>query len=147
MNSEELIHHQDTKNTKAAPRKTLGEVEENIASNIVDAAIKVHRALGPGLLESVYERCLDHELRMRGLRVEHQKLFPIIYEGLQLESALRIDLIVEDCVILELKSVETLLPVHEAQLLTYLKLSGKRLGFLLNFNVPLMRDGIRRKIL
>jgi GxxExxY protein len=144
---EEQIHHQDVKNTKEAPRKDLGEFEEGIAATVVDAAIKVHKALGPGLLESVYERCLDHELQMRGLKVDHQKAFPITYEGMQLESALRLDLIVEDTVILELKSVDTILPVHEAQLLTYPKLSGKRLGFLLNFNVPLMRDGIRRKVL
>lgn len=147
MSAEEKIHHQDSKDTKEAPRKDLDEVVEGTASTVVDAAIKVHRALGPGLLESVYERCLDHELRMRGLKVEHQKSYPIIYEGLELESALRLDLVVEDSVVLELKSVDTILPVHEAQLLTYLKLSGKRLGLLLNFNVQLMRDGIRRKIL
>jgi len=147
VNSQEQIHHRAAKDTKETPRKDLEEMDEQIATAIVDAAIKVHRTLGPGLLESVYERCLDHELRIRGLSVEHQRSFPITYEGLLLESALRLDLLVEDRVILELKSVESILPVHEAQLLTYMKLCGKRLGFLLNFNVPLMRDGIRRKIL
>ncbi|MFZ1613567.1 MAG: GxxExxY protein [Holophaga sp.] len=147
MIPEELIHHQDTKHTKEAPRKDLGEVEERVAATIVDSAIQVHKALGPGLLESVYERCLEFELQQRGLLVEHQRTFPITYRSLHLESGLRLDLLIENLAVVELKTVERILPIHEAQLITYLRISGKRLGFLLNFNVPLMKDGISRKIL
>lgn len=142
MNSGEKLNHQDTK----TPRKDLGVEEERLASVIVDAAIKVHSALGPGLLESVYEACLMHELRLRGHRVEAQVVLPIHYEGMTVESGLRLDLRVDGLAIVELKAVEKLLPVHEAQLLTYLKLARLRLGFLLNFNVPLMRDGIQRRV-
>lgn len=116
------------------------------ARAIVDAAIKVHRALGPGLLESVYEACLHHELAQRGLRVERQVAVPIVYDGMTLREGLRLDLLVNDQVICELKAVESLQPIHLAQLLTQLKLSGKRLGLLLNFNVVLMKDGIRRLV-
>jgi GxxExxY protein len=140
---EEKDHHQDTK----APRKNLSKAEEDVAELIVDAAIKVHRALGPGLLEAVYEACLTHELRQRGLRVETQVPVPIQYEGLILESGLRLDMLVDGLAVIELKAVEKSLPVHDAQLLTYLKLSGKRLGFLLNFNVPVMKNGISRFVL
>ncbi len=100
--------------------------------------------LGPGLLESTYEGCLAHELARRGLSVERQKPQPVRYKGLDLELGYRIDLLVEDCVIIELKAVDQLLPVHRAQVLTYLKLSGKTLGFLINFNVPLIKEGLRR---
>jgi GxxExxY protein len=139
----ETDHHQDTK----APRKDLSQEEERVAAFIVDAAIKVHRALGPGLLENVYEACLTHELRQRGLSVETQVAVPIRYEGLILDGGLRLDLLVNGIAIIELKAVEKLLPVHEAQLLTYLKLSNRRLGFLLNFNVPVMKSGISRFVL
>ncbi len=132
--------HQGTK----APRKDLSDAEERIASVIVDAAIKVHRVLGPGLLESVYEACLSYELRARGLQVETQVPVPVHYEGLTLDGGLRLDLLVDGVAIVELKAVERMLPVYQAQLLSYLKLSGRRLGFLLNFNVPLMKDGIFR---
>ena len=116
------------------------------ARAIVDAAIKVHKTLGPGLLESVYEACLYHELVQRGLRVERQVAVPIVYDGITLREGLRLDLLVNDHVICELKTVESLQPIHQAQLLTQLKLSGRRLGLLLNFNVVLMKNGIRRLV-
>lgn len=117
---------------------------DRIAKEVVDAAFKVHSSLGPGLLESAYEACLTHELTKRGYRVERQKPQPVIYEGLEIEVGYRLDLLVEDLIIIELKAVEQLAPIHQAQLLTYLKLSNKQLGFLINFNVPLIKDGIRR---
>jgi GxxExxY protein len=115
-----------------------------IASEIVDASLKIHKELGPGLLESAYETCLEHELKKRGFQVERQKIQPIYYDGLIIDAGYRIDLLIGDSIIIELKAVEQLLPVHQAQLLTYLKLSQKSLGFLINFNVPLIKDGIRR---
>jgi GxxExxY protein len=117
---------------------------DRIAKEVVDAAFKVHSNLGPGLLESAYEACLAHELTKRGYSVERQKAQPVIYEGLEIEVGYRLDLLVEDLIIIELKAVEQLAPIHQAQLLTYLKLSSKQLGFLVNFNVPLIKDGIRR---
>ena len=111
---------------------------------MVDAAFAVHSRLGPGLLESVYEVCLAHELKKRGLKVERQVTLPVVYDEVRLEAGLRIDLLVGDCVLVELKAVEALLPVHKAQVLTYLKLTGFRLGLLINFNVPLIRDGVTR---
>ena len=119
---------------------------EAVAQQIVDAAIKVHRALGPGLLESAYQACLAHELGTRGLRVECEVLLPVVYEGLQIDAGYRIDMLVQDCVIVENKAVEKLLPIHQAQLLTYLKLRDCRVGFLLNWNVPLMKQGIKRMV-
>jgi GxxExxY protein len=106
----------------------------------------VHRALGPGLLESAYEACLAHELSLRGLAVRRQVPLPIVYEGLTLEAGYRLDLLVGDLVIVEIKAVEGLLRLHEAQLITYLKLSGLSLGLLINFNVGLFRDGVRRLV-
>ena len=120
---------------------------ESIAHEIVDAAFTVHRALGPGLLESVYEACLAHELSKRGLKIDRQVILPVVYDSIRLEAGLRLDMLVENQVVVELKAIEVLLPVHEAQMLTYLKLTGHRLGFLMNFNVPLMKDGIRRMVL
>jgi GxxExxY protein len=111
---------------------------------VVDSALAVHRALGPGLLESVYEECLAYELRDRGLTVARQLSLPVTYRGVRIEAGFRIDLVVEDLIILEIKAAERLLSIHEAQLLTYLKLSGKRLGLLINFNVAVIKDGIRR---
>jgi GxxExxY protein len=120
-------------------------VDENcVGKEIVDAAVKVHRALGPGLLESVYELSLAYELGKRGFHCANQVPVPIRYEGVLFEEGFRADLIVMELVIIELKSVESLLPVHSKQLLTYLRLSGKRLGFLLNFGAPFMKDGIER---
>ena len=117
-----------------------------VSGQIVDAAMKVHSALGPGLLESAYEGCLAHELRKRGLKVAVQVALPVVYEGVNIDVGYRIDLLVEDLVIVELKSVDKLAPIHEAQLLTYLKLSGKRLGLLMNFNVVHLKDGIKRMV-
>ncbi len=113
---------------------------------IVDAAVRVHSTLDPGLLESAYEACLAYELRSGGLNVRTQVELPIIYRNVQLETGYRIDLLVEEEVVVELKTVTKLLPVHEAQLLTHLRLSQRRLGLLLNFYVPLIRDGIKRVV-
>ena len=118
--------------------------ENEIAKIIVDIAFKIHIALGPGLLESVYEVVMAHELAKRGLRVERQVIIPIVYDGVVIEEAFRADLIVNGLVIVELKSVETIAPVHPKQLLTYLRLSNKKLGLLINFGAPLMKHGITR---
>jgi len=120
---------------------------EKLASIIVDSGLKVHRALGPGLLESAYEHCLAHELHIRGLVVERQVSLPLIYEGAKLDAGYRIDLMVEKAVIVEVKAIEALTPVHHAQLLTYLKLSGCRLGFLMNFHTALFKQGLKRLVL
>jgi len=118
-----------------------------VAKAVVDAAYAVHSALGAGLLESVYEACLTHELKKRALKVASQVSLPIVYDGIRLDAGLRLDMLVEDCVIVELKAVDTLLPFHQAQILTYLKLTGHRLGLLINFNVPVIRQGIKRMVL
>ena len=115
-----------------------------LSGAVIGAAIDVHRIIGPGLLESAYERCLCHELTIRGLSFESQKKLNINYKGVTIDAGYRLDIIVEKSLILELKSCENIEPIHKAQLLTYLKLSGLHLGLLLNFNVPLMRDGILR---
>jgi GxxExxY protein len=120
---------------------------EAVAKAVVDAAFRVHTTLGPGLLESVYEACLVHELHRRGVGVAAQVSLPIEYDGLKLDGGLRLDLVVDGQLIVELKAVEALLPIHMAQMLTYLKLSRRHLGLLINFNVPLIKDGIRRVIL
>jgi GxxExxY protein len=127
--------------------KPLDREIERLAKEIVDSAFKVHKELGPGLLESVYEACLAHELRKRGLRVDTQLELPVRYETVRLDVGFRLDLLVENEIIVELKAVETMNPLFEAQLLTYLKLTGKRLGLLINFNVPLIKKGIKRLIL
>ena len=119
---------------------------EEVGRQVVDAAIQVHRALGPGLLESAYQACLAYELRKRGVRVECEVLLPVRYDGQQIDAGYRIDMLVEGMVIIENKTVERLLPIHEAQLLTYLKLRDCRLGYLLNWNVPLMKQGIKRMV-
>ena len=110
----------------------------------MDAAIKVHRELGPGLLESAYEACLAHELRKRGLKVLTQVGLPVVYDGVELDVGYRLDLLVEDSVIVELKSVDAVTPIHHAQIITYLKLSNRHLGLLINFNVELLKHGIKR---
>jgi GxxExxY protein len=125
----------------------LPEHVERIASAALDAAFKVHRQLGPGLLESVYETCMCHELRKADVPFQRQVHLPVQYDGLKLESGLRLDLLLEDEVIVEIKAIEVLLPLHDAQLLTYLKLSGKRLGLLLNFNTSLLKEGMKRIVL
>jgi len=118
-----------------------------VATAVVDAAFSVHKALGPGLLENVYEVCFCHELGKRGLRYARQVVVPIVYDDITFDEGLRLDVLVEDLIICELKAVDTMHPVFTAQLLTYLKLAEKRLGFLINFNVSLIKHGIRRLIL
>ena len=119
---------------------------ERVGKTVLDSAFKVHTALGPGLLESVYETVLAYEITKSGVLVSTQVAIPIRYDGTTLESGLRLDMLVGDSVIVELKSVETMNPVYEAQLMTYLRLSGIRLGFLINFNVPHLKDGIKRMV-
>ena len=120
---------------------------ERLATLIVDAAYAVHKNLGAGLLESIYEPCFCHEIIKRGAAVERQVVVPLVYEGIHFSEGLRIDVLVEKSIICELKAVEQIKSVHEAQVLTYLKLTKNRLGFLINFNVPLIKHGIRRIIL
>jgi GxxExxY protein len=119
----------------------------HVTGQIIAAAIRVHRALGPGLLESVYETCLAHELVKAGLRVQRQVELPVVYDTIRLDCGFRIDLLVDDSVVIELKAVEKLLPIHEAQLMTYLRLASKPVGLLINFNVHRLRDGIIRRAL
>ncbi len=118
----------------------------NITQQIIGAAIEVHRALGPGLLESAYEMCLVHELHLRHVAFERQKPMPVEYKGIKLDCGYRLDLLVEELVVVEIKAVDAILPVHEAQLLTYLKLGAWPVGLLLNFNVPVLRDGVHRMV-
>ncbi|MGA8171836.1 MAG: GxxExxY protein [Methylocystis sp.] len=113
----------------------------------VDAGLKVHKALGPGLLESAYEHCLAYELTQRGVRIHRQIALPLVYEDTRLDAGYRLDLIVDEAVIVEVKAVDALAPIHDAQVLTYLKLSGLRLGLLMNFNVVLFKQGLKRLIL
>ncbi len=136
-----IPHHGDT--------ETQGQLlHEHLTERIIGAAIEVHRTLGPGLLESAYEECLCHELSLQNLAFQRQVSLPVNYKGVSLTCGYRLDLVVEDLVILELKCVEAVLPVHEAQLLTYLKLTGKRVGLILNFHVAVLtRDGIVRKVI
>lgn len=119
---------------------------EELSDQIIGAAIEVHRQLGPGLLESTYEQCLCYELSTRGLQVMRQVSMPVIYKGVNIDCGYRVDMIVNDLIIIELKAVDKLTPLCEAQLLSYLKLSGKRLGLLINFNVRLLKDGIIRRV-
>jgi GxxExxY protein len=118
-----------------------------ITEQIIGAAIEVHRVLGPGLLESAYEECLCHELRLRGVAFERQRPLPVAYKGIKFDCGYRLDLLVADAVVVEIKAVESIAPIHEAQLLTYLKLGSWKLGLLINFNVPVLKDGIRRRVL
>ena len=119
------------------------EIDE-IAAKVVDAAYKVHQNLGPGLLENAYELCLLHELKQKGLKVKRQVAVPLVYEGMEIPVGFRADVIVEESIILEIKAIEAFLPIHEAQILTYLKLANKRLGFLINFNVRFFKNSIQR---
>ena len=136
------MNYEEPKN----PKRPLDQPVEHLASTTIDAAVAVHRELGPGLLESVYEQCLAHELKSRGISLEAQKAVPLSYQGLALETGFRADLIIADALLIELKAVETLLPVHKAQIITYLKLTRLPLGLLINFNVPLLKDGLHRFI-
>ena len=135
----------DERNGKAKMDTTKVE-SEVIAKELVDAMLAVHRELGPGLLESTYQACLAYELRSRGIEVQCEAELPVRYKGLEIEAGYRVDLLVGGCIVVENKSVQELAPIHEAQLLTYLKLSGRRLGFLVNWNVPLIKDGIHRMV-
>jgi len=125
----------------------ISEEEDRIGKAIVNAAYEVHKELGPGLLEKVYEVCFCHLLRKAGFDVHRQLMVPIVFDGLYFEEGLRLDVMVNDLVICELKAIETVNPVWEAQLLSHLKLTGKRLGYLINFNVPLIKNGIKRMVL
>ena len=135
----EESHHGGTEGTEAA-------VDRDLTGRIIGAAIEVHRHLGPGLLESAYEACLAFELSQRGIPAQRQLQLPVRYKDTDIEVGYRIDLLVDDQVIVELKSVQALQPIHKAQLLTYLKLANKRYGLLINFNVPVLKDGIRRVV-
>ncbi len=119
---------------------------DDLSRAVVDSAFKVHQTLGPGLLESVYEACLCVELTKRGISYETQAPVPLVYEGVDIEAGLRLDLLVEKSIVLELKSVDKLLPIHHSQLLTYLKLTNLRLGLLINFNVGMFKEGVKRLI-
>ncbi len=121
--------------------------EEELTEKIIGAAIEAHRALGPGLLESIYQTCLAREFALRGLKFVEQKPLPVEYKGLRLESGYRLDFLVEAKVVVELKAVDSMHAVHEAQLLTYLKLTGCKVGLLINFNVAVLKNGIVRKVL
>ena len=120
------------------------DVANEITGTILECSLHIHSKLGPGLLESVYQACLEHELTRAGLSVRAQLLLPVVYDGLQINAGYRIDLLVADIVIVEVKSVEQILPVHFAQLLTYLRLANKRVGLLINFNVAHLRQGVKR---
>jgi GxxExxY protein len=133
--------------TESQRHREIETEKDPRTSAIIGAAIEVHRQLGPGLLESAYEQCLCHELKLRGLAFKCQVDLPVSYKGLKLDCGYKIDLIVSDEVVVELKAVERILPVHEAQLLTYLKLSGKTVGLLINFNSSLLAQGIIRRVL
>lgn len=122
----------------------MNQARKDLTETIIGAAIEVHRELGPGLLESAYEACLVYELGERGAKVERQLILPVVYQGIRIDCGYRIDLWVDGQVIVELKAVEHVKPIHEAQLLSYLKLSGCAVGLLINFNVKLLKDGIRR---
>lgn len=133
----------DSEGTGSSPKL----VYEKLTEQIIGAAIEVHKALGPGLMESVYEECLCHELNLRGLGFQRQLPIPVRYKGVLLDCGYKLDILVEDTVVLELKCVDRLIPVHEAQLLTYLKLLNKPVGFVINFNVPVLRQGLVRRVL
>lgn len=120
---------------------------EAVAKIVVDAILKVHRTFGPGLLESAYQQCLIRELILRGLKVAFEVVLPVVYEGEKIETGYRIDMMVEDCIIIENKAVTELLPIHHMQLLTYMRLSKCKIGFLVNWNVRLIKEGINRKII
>lgn len=133
---------EDTEDTE----KGLGWMHEELTERIIGCAIEVHRALGPGLLESAYEACLCHQFVLSSIPFARQVDLPVVFKGHRVDVGFRIDILVRDSVVLELKAVETLLPLHEAQLLTYLKLADKRVGLLINFNVGLLTSGIKRMV-
>jgi GxxExxY protein len=122
-------------------------MNDDVTGTVIGAAIEVHRILGPGLLESVYEECLCRELELRNIPFERQKALPLKYKGTEIDCGYRLDIVLGQDVVLELKSCNSLEPIHEAQLLTYLRLTGIKVGLLINFNVPILRDGIRRLVI
>ena len=132
------------KKRRFSPQRRRGMRENTLSEKIIGAAIEVHRNLGPGLLESAYEECLCYELKKTGCSFRRQMNLPVVYKDIRLDCGYRLDIVVEDLVIVEVKAVDALLPIHEAQLLTYLKLADKKLGLLLNFNVPVLKNGITR---
>lgn len=136
-----------SKNTKIMAYENIPPELNQLANDIIGLAIKVHSALGPGLLESSYKECFYYEIIKSGLFAEKEKALPLIYESIKLDIGYRIDILVEDKLIIEIKSVDALADIHTAQVLTYLKLSGNRLGLLFNFNVPLLKNGIKRLVL
>jgi GxxExxY protein len=133
--------------SQPAPEHPETLIEQALTERIIGAAIEVHRQLGPGLLESAYEACMCHELKLRGISFRKQVELPVRYKGVSLDCGYRLDLLIEEKIVVELKAVEAILGVHEVQLLTYLRLSGKRVGFILNFHVSRMTNGILRKVL
>jgi GxxExxY protein len=141
-----IVHHRDTEGTERTERTDEMELNQ-CTEQIIGAAIEVHRALGPGLLESAYEECLCRELAVRSIPFERQRPLPVDYKGTRLDCGYRLDLLVAGSVVVEIKSVSNLEPIHDAQMLTYLKLGGWKLGLLINFNVPVLKDGIHRRIL
>lgn len=136
----DYINFLTTENTELTEKEEVS----SLTGKIIGAAIEIHRALGPGLLESAYETCLIYELRLRKLKVEPQKSMPVFYKDVMLDCGYRVDLVVENQVIVEIKSVNSLAPIHEAQLLSYLKLSDCKIGLLINFNVKILKEGIKR---
>jgi len=143
---QEMNHNLNHKGTKTQRDEISPRLNE-LAHLVVDSAFQVHQTLGAGLLESVYETCLCHELTKRGIPFQSQVSLPVVYDGLELDAGLRLDIWVDNSLIVELKAVEKIAPVHHAQLLTYLKLTNNRMGLLINFNTPLIKDGIKRVVL
>jgi GxxExxY protein len=141
-----LKKHTMTQSTADKEFQPLTITERWLASQIIDIAISIHRVLGPGLLESVYEKCFCYELDKRGISYARQQTVPLVYDNFMIDEALRLDLMVDDLIIIEFKAQENNQPIWEAQLISYLKLTGKRLGYILNFHVQLMKDGIKRRI-
>ena len=141
-----LISPQRRKVEKVAKKVPARDVLDELSHKVIGASIEVHRLLGPGLLESIYLECLESELSEQGIRVKREVSIPLNYKGKVLSKSLRLDLLLEDCLVVEAKSVDMLLPVHSAQLLTYLRITKLKLGLLLNFNVVVMRDGIKRVV-
>jgi GxxExxY protein len=137
----------DTKNTKEITKSTKkSEKFDPLSGRVIQCALAVHRSLGPGLLESVYEQCLAHELSLAGIHTERQRAVPLNYKDLRIECGYRLDLLVDDQLVVELKTVDQLLPVHEAQILTYMKMSGMKTGLLINFNSKFLKQGIKRYV-
>ena len=141
------MNHRDTETQRGSQREPIPDAVNEISGSVVDAAFQVHETLGPGLLESVYEQCLEYELTNRGLDIKRQVQVPLRYKDLEFDCGFRIDLLVNDAVVVELKAVDVVLPIHRAQILTYLKITGHRVGLLINFNQTMIKNGIQRLVL